>query len=97
MLEMSRRAAGKRQKKTEKEMRAIERRLRQMNLDRLAEGFPDLDFSVHSNLLEVLSGRAICRSICHLWYDEPTHTKVAYNGQTEKMKRKSPEKYVVAY
>ena len=77
-------------------MRAMEACLCQVNLDQLPKEYPDLDSSVHTNLVEVLSGRGFGRSVCHLWYDKETPKMVAYNGDIEKMKRKSPDKYVVA-
>ena len=74
----------------------MERRLRQTDLDKLGKEFSDLDSSTLSSLVD-LSGQAICRNICHFWYDEITWSKVVYCGHIEKLKRRNSDKYVVTY
>ena len=42
-----------------------------------------------------MSGTAIGRNICHIWYED--EKKVIYNGKIEKIKKKIQDTYVVAY
>ena len=65
-------ASLKMQKKEEKERKIIEQRLRHASSDALPEEFPDLDPITIEDFSDVLTGKAIGRSICHVWYDAET-------------------------
>ena len=97
MADMSCQAAGKCQKKPEKEMKTIEHSLLQVDLSKLADEFPESDFSAVAHLSNVLSGRVVGRCVCHLCYDEVTQKKVLYNARIDKQKQKNSNKYVDAY
>ena len=56
-----------------------------------------MDPSTIDDLYDVLTGKSIGRSICHVWYDAATQQKQVYLGLMQKVKRKKSEKYVVAY
>ena len=78
-------------------MKSMEQHLRHVDPDKLEE-FPNLDaHTALVDLSDVLSGRAIGRRICHVWYDATTHNKIVYSGHIEKLKRKNSNKYVIAY
>lgn len=98
MTDMSNRVATKQKKKREKDTRRVERRLCSVDVDKLAEEFPDLDSQTMTDLSDILTGRAVGRSICHVWYDDDdTRSKTVYSGQIDKLKGKKSDKYVVSY
>ena len=55
------------------------------------------DPSTIEDLFDVLTGKAIGRSICHVWYDADTRLKEVHCGLVGKVKRERSNKYVVAY
>lgn len=56
--------------------------------------FPELCEENHQKLQELLSGNAVGRKICHLWFENGVN--VLYNGKIEKLKCKT-QKYTIAY
>ncbi len=68
--EMSVRAANKRQKKSEKERKALERKLKDIDSNNIPKVFPDITRDVCSGLTDILNGTLVGRTICHTWYDE---------------------------
>ena len=83
--ELSRRAAFKRQKKDEKQRKMIEKTIRNMKIEDIANTFPDLDKKVIADLHDILSGVAIGRNICHLWYDLDSQNHTICYGRLEKV------------
>ena len=56
--------------------------------------FPDLKESVHDDLSDILSGRVVGSTICHIWNEDDGF--VLYTGKIDKLKKRV-KKYVVAY
>ena len=97
--ELSRRALLKIQKKEEKNRKELELKIKNTDVKDLKSSFPDLDEDMLSHLCDILTGRAVGRSINHTWYNADTGEKVVYLGKIEKRKKKKREvhSYTVAY
>ncbi|KAK6174994.1 hypothetical protein SNE40_013537 [Patella caerulea] len=97
--EMSKRAANKRQKKNEKQRKAIEKKLKNTDIRELKSVFPDISEDIHLALIDVLRGTVVGRSICHTWYDETTCDQTLYSGKIEKLKKRKGDVYcyTIAY
>ena len=81
------RAANKKQKKTEKERKAIEKKLKNMDTGKLKMEFPNLSEDVHLDLIGILNGSVVDWAICHTWYDETTGAKTIYSGKIEDVRK----------
>eukprot|EP00745_Piridium_sociabile_P022925 TRINITY_DN35762_c1_g1_i1.p1 TRINITY_DN35762_c1_g1~~TRINITY_DN35762_c1_g1_i1.p1 ORF type:complete len:197 (-),score=40.14 TRINITY_DN35762_c1_g1_i1:71-625(-) len=97
-VELMSRIALKRQKIENKERKTIETQLKNLQIESVKKAFPNLEEKTHSHLIDVLSGSAVGRNICHNWLDEGGQPPTTYYGKIEKLKRKSQNPtYVVAY
>jgi hypothetical protein len=95
--ELSRRVALKRQKKQERDRKAIEKKLKTIKLEDIGKEFSYLESNSLANLTDIMSGTAIGRNICHVWYDTDSLKKTLYSGRIEKLKTKKSNTYVVSY
>lgn len=96
--ELSQRAAVKRQKKDQKERKKIETALKNTKLEDLAVTFAELEKKPLNDMHDILSGTALGRNLCHLWYDIEANNHVLYYGRIEKLKtKKKVAMYTVAY
>ena len=96
--ELSRRAAAKRQKKTEGAQKKLTKQLKTVDIKNISTEFPDLSAEIIASLKDILSGNIIGRDICHTWYDSGTHEQSTWNGRIEKLKKKrDSEIYQIAY
>ncbi|XP_014674001.1 PREDICTED: uncharacterized protein LOC106814216 [Priapulus caudatus] len=91
--ELSRRAANKRQKITEKERKNIEKKLNCVEAGNLKTVFPEIAEDIHSDLVGILQGTVVGRNICHTWYDEETNEKTIWSGRIEKLKKRKGNIY----
>ena len=89
MRELSRGMANKHQKREQSEQRKLEKRLKNIDVERIMDKFLDLDDNKVQKLSDLLTGKSIGHNICHVWLD-----RQLFNGRMEKMKG---SKYVVAY
>lgn len=96
-LEMSQRARERRPKKEQKDRKAIEQKMKRIQLDDVQKEFPELESNTVTDLVDVLSGEAVGRNICHVWFDSLSKEKTVYSGKLEKLKRKNSNVYVIAY
>ena len=93
-VELSRRQAEKQQSRETTERNRLENKLKTVEVNELAEKFPDLSEEKREMVAELLTGKCVGHTICHIWYEDGQ--KVMYSGKLEKFKAKS-NKYVVAY
>lgn len=67
--ELSRRAALKHQKKDQKERKAIENKLKVLDVSLIESEFPELEENSISAVTDILSGALVGRNICHVWFN----------------------------
>ena len=70
--EMTHRAEQKRQKKDTKERKKIEKKFKilDISVETFGNEFPDISEANFNDILDVMSGTAIGRNICHIWYED---------------------------
>ena len=87
-----RRQKEKEHSREEKERKALEKKLKEGNLEKVQECFPHLDYSKTDDLEQLFNGRAVGRKASHVWYEN--QTLVLYRAKFEKLKN---QVYKVAY
>ena len=85
---LSNRAARKVHKKQERHRKDLEKKLKSVDVADIATAFPDLEEDRVQNLGDILGGRVVGRSICHVWYDEESREETVYSGKIEKLKKR---------
>ena len=97
--ELSRRAAIKTQRKEERKVKNIEDKLKSTDIEDIRTVFPDLEDSLLSDLVGILTGDVVGRDICHVWYETDKKLKTVYSGRLEKLRKRkgNPSNYKVAY
>ena len=91
-VELSKRQATKRQARDSAERRKLEKRLKSMDPTTVHVEFAELEESKRTQLVDVLTGKMVRRTVCHVWSQDGAN--VMYNGK--KLKPKTG-KYTVAY
>ena len=92
--EMSIRLANKRQQKSEKQRKDIEKKVKTTDIADIKDAFPDLDGEMLSGLVNIMNGRIVGCKIWHTWYDKDSGAVSLWAGKIEKLKRKL---YKIAY
>ena len=95
--ELIKRMADKIQNKKFKEQKKIEKILKNCMPNQIKEIFPDLENNEASNIEEILTGAAIGRCICQLWFDNATNSQDVYCGRFLSIKKKNSGIYIVSY
>ena len=72
--ELSRRQALKIEKNVVTDRKEVGRKIKSLELN-IKQDFLELDCNAVSDLKLILSGKAISRNICHVWYDCDTQDK----------------------
>ena len=97
-VEISRRAANKRQKKSEKCRKEVEKKVKAMDPSNIKKFFPDLSDDIYSGLTAILTGKVVGRTISHTWFDADSGCQSVWSGKVEKMKKsKGQVIYRIAY